>query len=207
MLSISNEVRLVLTLTIGGEEVPADLKQAALEELRILAMHFGDGTAELYLLEMIIEAVENEDAEALVKAGDLVRKVLGNDIVGSYDNVNDLSRIAFNACEKFIEDEDSQVRRSVTAKLTEEGVMPMYYEKGFMVLYHVEYGILILASVNNAHDDRRVLKNLFENMPERTGLLNKIRKLTGSPDFEIHFGTLEYELLEGGHISMTLEEM
>ena len=212
MLSMSNELRLVLTLVINEEEVPENLKKAAVDELRILGMHFGEGTAELYLVEMIADAVQKEDADALAKVGELVGKVFGKediDPIQSDGNVRELSRTSLETCEKFVAEDDGKKRMAIVSKLTREGIMPMYYEHGFMLLYIVEHDTLIAASVNGAYEDHDALLAAFEGMPTevRTDLMDRLKRLSGVTAYEIRFGELRYHEVGEGQITMLLKEM
>lgn len=215
-MEMGKEVKLCLTLINHGDEIPAGIKDAALEELRVLAMHYDADAAELYIIERIIEAVENEDAEALSKAAAITRVVMcGEDIrTNAADKaVEELSDMAMEAVGKFVDEaneadeRDVKIRKAVMTKLTEQGIMPMFYEQGFMVMFAVEDGVFILISVNDAYEDKHVLKDIFEAMPGRVELLNKVREITGSSHFEILFGRLNYKAAGDGIVSVLLEEM
>jgi len=212
-MEFTKELRLSLKLILDGKQVPAKLKEKSMEQIRVIAMGFEEGDAEQVLLDMLLEALEKEDADLLRKSAALVGDVFPDigkraDTRVKKEFLERLSNISIEACRKFVDEKDSGARGAIVNQLAQADMVPVFYDNGFMLLYSIDKGCFAAASLNGTYDNRDILLKKFESIPhdELAEITNLLHRITDEGSAEVRFVKLDYNIYADGKVMLKMEE-
>lgn len=212
-MSFTKELRLSLKLMLDGKRVPIKLKEKAIEQIKVMSMGFEEGDAEQVLLDMLLEALEKEDAELLRKSAMLVGDVFPDigqkvDMKAKEEFLERLSNISLEACRRFVDEKDSGARGAIVEQLAKVDMVPVYYDDGFMLIYSIDKLCFVAASVNGVYRSRDFLVDRLESIPheELAEITDLLHRITEEVSAEVRFVKLDYNIYANNQVMLKMEE-
>lgn len=208
----NEEAMLVVALIKKGQKVPEDLKAKALEQLRVFSMSCEAGSARGYLLDKLIEGIEDNDIDKITGVMEMSAMVI-NDLSDKDDDSfthPETMQAAKSAIDAFIEDmrkkdiPNGAIVSMVKKVINLFGFIPFMYQDE------------ILLGFSGKHDCVLAFGIGFEGNPSE--LMEKTMKINGRVDalrliaeefeieeeIDIHFCTIWYKLLDNNDLELII---
>lgn len=153
---VPKEVNLAMVLIMTKQEVPKELKKTALEKLQLQSMNMEAGTAEAYLMERLIKAVETEDADEFHNIARLIEKTYGYE--GDHDDgeqiepVQEVVDMLRESIDAFVNSHDDLPKAAKEQALNtlhnEHDIIPLKFEDNMLITFSQEGECMIVYIFN-----------------------------------------------------------
>lgn len=208
MLTMSEELKLTIMMVFEGDDVPEAMMTKALQDLDIIMMHYEDGEAGYVISSMLKKALKENNLELLKKAMSYTESMAR--VNGFKDEAIDseseaLYAVSKNAIERFIKESDKEerIRLQIIDTLANENLIPIHYEKNFLVLYEGTKNILVACSVNGSFNKKQ-LADMTSNISFET--LEVIHRFSEKTSVKFKFANLTYKRKQDNQFELKLEE-
>lgn len=198
----NEEAKLVLALMHKKAEVPEDLKAKALEQLRVYSMACEAGSANSYLLDKLIEAIEANDIDKAKEIAVLASACL--------DYEDDSEEVPINsetiaAAKAVIDDFFADMRskglpdgaiEAILRKVIHEFIfVPLMYQDEMLAGYSGNRDCILVFGIGFT-DDKKKLVDKFEAADQR---IDMMRIAADEFDFEGKVAFLAIRYMLSGH--------
>lgn len=212
----SEEARLVLALMHKKAEVPEDLRTKALEQLRVLSMSCEAGSAKGYLIDKLIEAVENNDIDKAIEVTEMAAVCIDGD--SDYDDDDtvmdpELEEMAHEAIDNIIgtlegEGLTQQAAASILKRVMDKfSFIPMLIVEGMMIGWSGEFDQIVVFGMNFDGDKVELAEryNGIDGKQKMLSVLHKQFDLGG--EIEVGFAMLKYKKLDDNNIELLVRSL
>lgn len=159
-----NELKLALLLLLDEKELPSELKEKALNQLKVFSMAQEAGSAEAYLADQLLKAIDEEDAEAAEHIGDMANLLYGfdgNPFDGDdhrddgerLEPTDEIADAIKQCCEDYVREVDDPMlqaaRTAVIERLHDEhDLIPLVYDNGMLVGFNQRHRLIMVYFIN-----------------------------------------------------------
>lgn len=213
----NEEAKLVLALMHKKAEVPEDLKAKALEQLRLYSMACEAGSAKGYLIDKLIEAVENDDIDKAIEVSEMAAVCIDGDPDLDDDDVvmdPELEEMAHEAIDNFVsmlegegftEQEAASVLKKVMDKLS---FIPLLIVNGMMIGYGGMHNRIIVFGMN-FEGDLAELAEKYRGIDDKQRLMSVLRRqFDWDDEIEVGLAVLKYKKIDDdGTIEMIIRSL
>ena len=206
MIELSNEIKLAIVMMYAEDEVPDGMKTKCLEDLDILMMNYEESDAEFVITNMIRKAIKEDDRELLKKAAKYLASMdhlEDRDPVLVDEESKFLASVSADAALKFTKETDEAIRIQIIKVISQENLVPVHYEPGFLVLYNGVQHVLVGCSINGSYDKYQ-LADMTSNVSLET--LEAIHKFSEEDTVKFKFAELIYKRRADDNFELRLEE-
>lgn len=153
---VPKEVNLVMALIMTRQEVPKELKETALEKLQLQSMNMEAGTAEAYLMERLIKAVDTEDADEFHNIAKLIEKTYGfesdHDDNEQIEPVQEIVDMLKESIDAFVSSHDelpeAAKERALNSLHKEHDIISLRFEDNMLIAFSQEGECMIVYVFN-----------------------------------------------------------
>lgn len=204
MIAFTEELRLAVTMMNNGDKIPDELRNRALEDLKVSMMEYQEGDAKFIILDMLKKAIENDDHDMLGKAKKYSASIVELEDIQLDAESRVLASISTEATMRFVKEEDEPIRLQIIGALANENLIPVYYEPGFLVLYNGIDHFLFGCSINDSFN-KKSLADKTSNVSYET--LEAIHKFSEQDSVKFRFANLSYKRKADKQYELKLEEI
>lgn len=207
----NEEAKLVLALMHKRAEVPEDLKAKALEQIRVFSMSCEAGSAKGYLLDKLIEAIENDDVDKVIEVSEMAAACIMDDLDCDGDDVAidpELEEMAHDAIDSVIGmlEGDGLTQKEAASLLKRVmdwfSFVPLIIADGMMIGWSGEYGRIVVFGMN-FEGDKVELAEKYTGIDGKQRTLSVLhRQFNLGEEVEVGFAVLKYKRLDDGVVEM-----
>lgn len=169
-------------------------------------MNYEESDAEFVITSMVKKAIKDNDRELLKKATNYLASMdhlEDKDPVLVNEESKFLARVSADAALKFIKETDEAIRTQIIKVVSQEDLVPVHYEPGFLVLYNGNQHVLVACSINNSYNKYQ-LADLTSNVSLET--LEAIHRFSEEDSVKFKFAELTYNRRADDNFELRLEE-
>lgn len=204
------QIALTITMIREGLKVPDNMKAKTIEHLKVIEMDYESGDAEQVILSMLIEAVNEEDADKLETITDLILAAEIDDDKPSSKRSEMVYQISSDAVNEWaMNHELASARIAILQRLLDNyNLIPVLTNNDDLLFYCIDQNCLIYTSVNNDKERDQVI-NDFKNLPSDkfSDVMDKIYQVIGRQAVETRFTKLNYEVIKDGKLVLDFKEV